>query len=64
MGDGVEVLLRLGLPFRFEPVAVQYKSLLATTFHPELTDDWRLHRHFIRMCSRYAGRECRFSDRA
>ena len=28
------------------PVAVQQGSLLATSFHPELTDDTRFHRHF------------------
>lgn len=28
-------------------VAVQQEHLLATAFHPELTDDDRLHRHFL-----------------
>ncbi len=31
------------------PVAVQSKNILGTTFHPELTDDLRIHKHFIEM---------------
>lgn len=31
------------------PVAVQYKNILGTTFHPELTDDLRIHKHFVEM---------------
>ncbi len=33
------------------PVAVQSKNILGTTFHPELTDDLRIHQHFIEMIS-------------
>ena len=33
-----------------EPVAVASGSLTATTFHPELTDDPRLHRRFAAQC--------------
>ena len=33
------------------PVAVQSKNILGTTFHPELTDDLRIHKHFIKMRS-------------
>ena len=33
------------------PVAVQSKNILGTTFHPELTDDLRIHKHFINMGS-------------
>ncbi|NDJ84900.1 MAG: pyridoxal 5'-phosphate synthase glutaminase subunit PdxT [Chloroflexi bacterium] len=43
---GVEILARLddgGI------VAVQQKHLLATAFHPELTDDTRLHKYFVAM---------------
>ena len=43
VGDGVEVLARLengGI------VAVQQGLLLATAFHPELTNDRRFHRYF------------------
>lgn len=32
-----------------EPVAVQQGNLLATSFHPELTSDDRLHRYFLRL---------------
>ncbi len=50
VGDEVEVLLRLGPEFDHEPVAVRYGSLLATTFHPELTDDGRMHQYFLGLC--------------
>lgn len=54
VAEGVEVLLRLGPEREHEPVAVQWDSLMATTFHPELTEDGRLHERFIRMCEAYA----------
>lgn len=54
MGDEVEVLLRLGAEYEHEPVAIQYRSLMATTFHPELTEDGRLHRRFVELCERAA----------
>ena len=31
------------------PVAVQSKNILGTSFHPELTDDLRVHKYFIKM---------------
>ena len=31
-------------------VAAQEKNMLVTSFHPELTDDIRLHQYFIEMC--------------
>ena len=34
-----------------ECVAMQYQSLLLTTFHPELCDDLHFHRYFLRLCS-------------
>jgi pyridoxal 5'-phosphate synthase pdxT subunit len=46
VGTGVEVLARLpdgGV------VAVQAGHLLATAFHPELTDDNRFHSHFLKL---------------
>lgn len=43
LGDGVEVLAR----FEGKPVAVRYGRYLATAFHPELTDDVRIHRMFV-----------------
>lgn len=54
VSDEVEVLLRLGPEFGYEPVAVQYGALMATTFHPELTEDGRLHSRFVGMCEQYA----------
>jgi 5'-phosphate synthase pdxT subunit len=46
VGKGVEVLARLpdGII-----VAARQKNLLATSFHPELTDDTRFHRYFSDM---------------
>ena len=35
-------------------VAVQRKNVLGLAFHPELTDDTRIHRLFCRMCKEYA----------
>ena len=31
-------------------VAAQEKNMLVTSFHPELTNDLRLHQYFINMC--------------
>ena len=44
VGDQVQVLASLS---DGRPVAVQQGQLLATSFHPELTSDPRLHRHFL-----------------
>ncbi len=44
----VSVLLSL----EQEPVAVEYGHLAASTFHPELTEDLRLHRRFVERCQR------------
>ncbi len=46
VGEGVDVLMEL----HGEPVAVRYGALLATTFHPELTADRRLHAYFVQEC--------------
>ena len=46
LGDGVEVLASLP---DGEPVAVQQGNLMATSFHPELTNDPRFHRHFLEL---------------
>lgn len=43
LGPEVEVLARLG----GEPVLIRQGRILAGTFHPELTGDSRLHRHFV-----------------
>lgn len=42
-GAGVEVLAQIDE----HPVAVRYGNLLATSFHPELTRDNRIHRFFV-----------------
>jgi 5'-phosphate synthase pdxT subunit len=51
VGADVEVLARLpaadGGGEEGSPVAVRQGSVLATTFHPELTGDSRLHRYFL-----------------
>lgn len=48
-GDGVEVLARVPAdePGAGSIVAVRQGHLLATSFHPELTGDARVHRHFL-----------------
>ncbi|MGB0385247.1 MAG: pyridoxal 5'-phosphate synthase glutaminase subunit PdxT [Ardenticatenaceae bacterium] len=46
LGEGVEVLVTLP---EGVPVAVQQDNLLATAFHPELTDDTRWHEYFVQM---------------
>ena len=46
VGPDVEVLARLDSE---TIVAAHQGNLLATTFHPELTDDTRLHRYFVEM---------------
>ena len=43
VGPGVQVLAEYG----GKPVLVQKENLLAATFHPELTSDTTVHRHFI-----------------
>jgi 5'-phosphate synthase pdxT subunit len=49
VGDGVDVLARVD----GHVVAVRQGGLLATSFHPELTRDIRLHRLFIDMATRH-----------
>ena len=46
VGDAVEVLARLE---DGRPVAVRQGHMLATAFHPELTDDSRMHKLFVGM---------------
>lgn len=54
VGDGVEVLARstvTGPTGVANPaVAVRQGNLLATSFHPELTEDARLHQLFLDLC--------------
>jgi len=50
VGDGVEILATV----ENHAVAVRSKTLLATSFHPELTADHRIHRYFIEEVARPA----------
>ncbi|MAH02143.1 MAG: pyridoxal 5'-phosphate synthase glutaminase subunit PdxT [Candidatus Woesearchaeota archaeon] len=47
--DGVEILSE----FRNNPVMIKQHNLLITTFHPELTDDTRIHEYFLNMAQEY-----------
>jgi 5'-phosphate synthase pdxT subunit len=48
VGKGVEVLASCRCDdVAATPVAVRQGSVMATSFHPELTDDTRLHRYFL-----------------
>jgi pyridoxal 5'-phosphate synthase pdxT subunit len=46
VGPGVEVIATEGS----DPVAVRQGSAMATTFHPELSDDTRVHQAFLDLC--------------
>ncbi|CAN2200426.1 PDX2 Predicted glutamine amidotransferase involved in pyridoxine biosynthesis [Candidatus Nanopelagicaceae bacterium] len=50
VGAGVEILASI----ENHAVAVRSKSLLATSFHPELTGDHRIHKYFIEEVARPA----------
>lgn len=43
--DGCKILGK----FRDKPVMVEQGNLLVSTFHPELTNDLRLHKYFVEM---------------
>jgi 5'-phosphate synthase pdxT subunit len=47
VGRGLEVLARLP---DGEIVAARQGKMLATSFHPELTDDTRFHGYFLKIC--------------
>ncbi|SIR87220.1 pyridoxal 5'-phosphate synthase glutaminase subunit PdxT [Williamsia sterculiae] len=50
VGTEVEVLATVpDGPAAGRVVAVRQRSVLATSFHPEVTGDRRVHRHFVRM---------------
>lgn len=56
VGAGVEVLSSVALPTGGEAVvAVRQGNLLATSFHPEVTDDARVHALFVRMVEHARG---------
>ena len=46
IGTAVEILAEVG---DGKPVAVKQNRIIATSFHPELTDDTRLHKLFLDM---------------
>lgn len=46
VGEGIQILARLG---KGPIIAAQEGNLLALAFHPELTQDTRFHRYFLRM---------------
>ena len=48
VGKGVDVLAVVN----HQIVAAQEKNMLVTSFHPELTNDLRLHQYFINMCKK------------
>ena len=50
VGSGIEILATVDS----HPVAVRSKTLFATSFHPELTADHRIHRYFIEEVARPA----------
>ncbi len=43
VGTGVQILSS----YKGEIVAAQENNIIGTSFHPELTDDLRIHRHFL-----------------
>jgi 5'-phosphate synthase pdxT subunit len=50
IGENVEVLGRVGSgPAEGRIVAVRDRHLIATSFHPELTGDTRVHQYFVEM---------------
>jgi 5'-phosphate synthase pdxT subunit len=50
MGEGVEVLARVEAgPAAGKVVAIRAGNLLATSFHPEVTGDHRIHEYFTHM---------------
>jgi 5'-phosphate synthase pdxT subunit len=48
VAPGIEVLAE----YAGKPALVQKGSVMAATFHPELTDDSTVHRHFLELASR------------
>ncbi len=46
IGEGVEIIATEGS----DPVAVRQGKTMAATFHPELSDDPRIHQAFLELC--------------
>ena len=53
VGEGVEVLAKLA---DGTIVAARQGNLLVTSFHPELTDDYRFHEYFVKMADQFKQR--------
>jgi len=54
VGNDVEVLASVGVADLGDRiVAVQQGPVMATSFHPEVSDDLRLHRYFLNVINRY-----------
>jgi 5'-phosphate synthase pdxT subunit len=51
VGEGIEVLARRGN----DPVLVRKGSVMAATFHPELSDDTRVHAEFLKLVKNGGG---------
>lgn len=48
--NGIELLAE----YKKSPVMVKHDNILITTFHPELTDDLRVHQYFLEMAKDYS----------
>jgi 5'-phosphate synthase pdxT subunit len=46
VGEGVQVLASVHVAGADHPVAVRHGNVLATSFHPEVTGDHRVHAFF------------------
>jgi len=53
VGPGIEVLAE----YAGKPALVQKDRVMAATFHPELTDDTTVHRHFLEMVAAQSQKE-------
>lgn len=53
VGESVETLASVEIDGEFHPVAVQQGVVLATSFHPELTSDNRVHQYFLEKVARF-----------
>lgn len=59
VGSGVEVLASVSTPTGEHPVAVREGNLIATSFHPEITEDFRVHSYFLEEIVMKSGRSSR-----
>ena len=51
IGGEVEILAE----YESDPVLIRQGKILAATFHPELTDDTRIHKYFLKIVDEYRG---------